>query len=463
LKKRKISKFWDVFAQGILSNKIAVTLFLIIATIGLVSQWGNIGFSFTEANLLPDKHEINVEYRKFLDKFGEEGVVIVMAINDESIYTPKKFNAWNQLNKQIDKFSEVDFVVSFSEMKELTRKEDPKSFALQPISTVENFTQKDIDYYKNKLLNELPFYKGLIYSGSKKTIQSALYIRQDVVNTRGRRDFILEKLNPLLQAFEKDQNIDLKVSGMPYIRTMNSKNIFDEMKLFLGVALLITSGLFFFFFRSAGVCASQEPRSLFWTGKATRRGRGRSTSRGLRGKGRASSGVCRLSRIPKGFTIARDLIWGSVAIKPRPSDVLFCLRKPRMTALRIISWAAAVPTSANFSRLVTSNMYIPVGVLPSRTMCLSAVLQCPGAHVDPLASRAFHEVRGHQHGAPHGGPGRLDLALYCWQARKLLAMRTHSFFLHLPSSGVASQMCMPVDISDARRLRRSFRSPHGLV
>jgi len=215
LKKPRISKFWQSFAQLILSYKIAVSLFLIIATASLISQWKNIGFSFTEANLLPDKHEINVEYRKFLDKFGEEGVVIVMAINDPSIYTPKKFNAWNKLNKQIDTFNEVDFVVSFSEIKELTRKEDPKSFTLKPITTVKEFTQKDIDYYKNKLLNELPFYKGLIYSNSKNTIQSALYIRQDIVNTRGRRDFILKKLNPLLKEFEKNQDIDLKISGMP--------------------------------------------------------------------------------------------------------------------------------------------------------------------------------------------------------------------------------------------------------
>lgn len=248
--KRKISKFWETFALSILSNKKIVALFLLLATVGLVSQWKNIGFSFTEANLLPDKHEINVEYRKFLDKFGEEGVVIVMAIKDSSIFTPKKFNAWSILNKKINTFEEVDFVVSFSEMKELVRSENPKSFKLNPISAATNFTEKDIKYYKKKLLDELPFYKGLIYSNSKNTIQSALYIRQDVVNTRNRRDFILDKLNPLLEAFEKDQNIDLKISGMPYIRTMNSKNIFDEMQLFLGAALLITSGLFFFFFRS---------------------------------------------------------------------------------------------------------------------------------------------------------------------------------------------------------------------
>ena len=74
--KRKISSFWDGFAKVVLNNRITITLLLIIATIGLVSQWKNIQFSFTEANLLPNKHEINNKYNDFLDKFGEEGVVV---------------------------------------------------------------------------------------------------------------------------------------------------------------------------------------------------------------------------------------------------------------------------------------------------------------------------------------------------------------------------------------------------
>src|SRR5690554_1874983 len=37
---------------------------------------------------------------------------------------------------------------------------------------------------------------------------------------------------------------------MPYIRTLNSQNIIDEIGLFIGAALLVTSLIFFFFFRS---------------------------------------------------------------------------------------------------------------------------------------------------------------------------------------------------------------------
>ncbi len=248
--KRNINYFWNGLAKAILSNRIIVSLIIIFTTIGLISQWENIQFSFTETNLLPDDHPVNIEYNKFFEKFGEEGVVIVMAVNDSTIFEKTKFNSWIKLNEKLQEYEEVDFVVSFSEIKELKKTENPKSFTLTPIANSKVFSEADIARYKQKLFNELPFYEGLIYSSSKKTIQSALYIKQDVVNTRARRDFILEKLNPVLEQFEKDNNIDLKISGMPYIRTMNSQNIFEEMKLFLGAALLVTSLLFFFFFRS---------------------------------------------------------------------------------------------------------------------------------------------------------------------------------------------------------------------
>ncbi len=248
--KKKIQSFWRSFALLILNNKIAVTAILVALTIGLISQWKNIGFSFTETNLLPDKHPINLQYNKFFEKFGEEGVVVVMGVNDSTIYEPKKFNNWIRLNQQLRKFEEVDFVISFSEMQDLIKTDNPKSFQLKPIVDTDQFSEEQIDYYRNRLLQELPFYEGLAYSSSKKTIQSALYIRKDVVNTRARRDFIIKKLNPILEAFEKENNIDMKISGMPYIRTMNSNNIFDEMKLFLGAALFVTSFIFLLFFRS---------------------------------------------------------------------------------------------------------------------------------------------------------------------------------------------------------------------
>jgi hypothetical protein len=53
---------------------------------------------FTEANLL-DNHIVNQEYNAFLDKFGEEGNLIVVGVKDDAFFTPKAFASWNKLMK----------------------------------------------------------------------------------------------------------------------------------------------------------------------------------------------------------------------------------------------------------------------------------------------------------------------------------------------------------------------------
>jgi hypothetical protein len=53
-----------------------------------------------EANLLPDNHIVNQEYNAFLDKFGEEGNLIVVGVKDDA-FSPKAFASWNKLMTEI--------------------------------------------------------------------------------------------------------------------------------------------------------------------------------------------------------------------------------------------------------------------------------------------------------------------------------------------------------------------------
>ena len=40
--------------------------------------------------------------KEFLKIFGEEGNIIILAVEDSTIFTPNKFNAWNKLSKNLD-------------------------------------------------------------------------------------------------------------------------------------------------------------------------------------------------------------------------------------------------------------------------------------------------------------------------------------------------------------------------
>jgi len=207
-------------------------------------------FSYEEANLLPKDHELNLKYNKFLNLFGEEGNVIVIAVKDSTIFTSNKFNNWNKLAKTIDSFPEIDYTITVGDIKKLKRDDAGEKFVAIPLYDKLPSSDNDLSKIKKDLFENLPFYNNILYNKDSQTFQTVIYIREDVVNTKGRSDFIIGKFNALIEKFEKDNNLNVHVSGMPYIRTMNADNIKNEMILFVYLSLGVTALIFFFFFRS---------------------------------------------------------------------------------------------------------------------------------------------------------------------------------------------------------------------
>jgi uncharacterized protein len=244
------SIFWSKTARFILRNRTLLLVAIIVGTVFMAFQWKHMRLSNTEANLLPDDHPINQEYNAFLEKFGEEGNIIVIGTNDPTAFTPEKFKAWNLLSNEINNFEEVEFTISINNLKELQKNEDSLRFELTPFLKDSVFTAENIQDYKKKLYHTLPFYEGLIYSPNKNGFRTIVYLEKDIINTSARKDFILQDLIPLLESFEQTYQLEVHTSGMPYIRTLNSKNIIDEIGLFIAAALIVTSLIFFFFFRS---------------------------------------------------------------------------------------------------------------------------------------------------------------------------------------------------------------------
>ena len=242
--------FWAKTARIILRNRILILLLVAGFTVFLGLQWKNMRFSSSQANLLPDDHPVNLEYKTFLNQFGEEGNAVVFAIRDSSLFTPQKFNRWNKLSKQLAAFPEVDFVLSTENLQELVKNNEKKLFELQPLLKSSPQKQSEVDSITTHLFNDLPFYESLLFNKESKTIRTVMYLDKDIVNTSVRKNFILGELNNLIEKFEEETNLDVRVSGMPYIRTMNSQNIIDEIGKFILAALGVTSLLFFFFFRS---------------------------------------------------------------------------------------------------------------------------------------------------------------------------------------------------------------------
>ncbi len=251
MKKKIKAGFWEFIAGIVLRKRVTILVVVFLLTVFLAFQWKNVGMTYNEANLLPKNHPANKDYTQFLNTFGEEGNLIVIGIKDDAFFTPKAFAAWNKMMVSLKSHKEIELVVSVSNLKKLQKDTINEKFQLVPL--INSAHVNDSNYLagiKKQLFNDLPFYEGLLFNKKSGSIRAALYMNKKVVNSPIRKEFILKVLVPAVDKFEKETKIDLKVSGMPYIRTINTENMKGEIGLFIGAALFITSLIFFLFFRS---------------------------------------------------------------------------------------------------------------------------------------------------------------------------------------------------------------------
>ena len=200
--------------------------------------------------MLPDDHQVNTAYNTFLDTFGEEGNLIIYGVKDSLLFTPSNFSTWNTLSKELGQAPEVDLTLSVGDLQKLKKRTDSIGFEMVPLVRDSILSKKQLKKLQYELFEKLPFYSGLVYSPDKKSVRTAVYLKKDIVNTPARKIFIEKVLIPKIAAFEKQTGMKVYTSGMPYIRTLNSQNIIDEIGMFIGAAVIVTSIIFFFFFRS---------------------------------------------------------------------------------------------------------------------------------------------------------------------------------------------------------------------
>ena len=250
MKKKGNWNFWEGVARLILRNRFKLLLLLFAVTTFWVTQWKHMRFTFTEANLLPDKHAENIRYNEFLELFGEEGNVLVLAVQDPELFSEGRLEAWNKLSKELGSFEEIDFTISIENLNVLSKNKQIKKLELVPFINEKPETEEDFSQLKQQLFKELPFFENLLFNKETQTIRTAVYMKTEIVNSAARKNFIYNTFIPLIKKFEEDNQLDVRVSGMPYIRTLNAQNIVDEIGIFVLGAMAVTSLIFFLFFRS---------------------------------------------------------------------------------------------------------------------------------------------------------------------------------------------------------------------
>ena len=250
MSEKNVGGLWESIARIILNNRILIIISLILATYFFSTHWHKIRFTYTEANLLPNTHEENLKYNSFTSKFGEEGNLIVIGVKDSLLFTLENLNAWNKLSNSFKDLPQVETVIAFGDLQKLIKDKDKRQFYIEPFIEDSISSNAELKSLKDELFFKSPFYDKFLINTKTKSVRTAINLKSSIVNTVKREEFINKVLLPRVNAFEKAHNIDIRISGMPYVRTKYSETIKAELGKFVILAIFVTSLIFYFFFRS---------------------------------------------------------------------------------------------------------------------------------------------------------------------------------------------------------------------
>ena len=250
MNKSLFSGFWEKISKIILKNRVLIIFSLLAATYFFTTHWDKIRFTYTEANLLPATHPENIKYKSFTDKFGEEGNLIVISVKDSTLFTIEKLNAWNELSHSFKDHEDVSTVIAFGDLQKLKKNKSSRQFYIEPFIKDSISEESELELLKVEIFNNSPFYDKFLINSESKAVRTAINLKTEVVNTVLREQFVNNVLLPRVSEFEEKYNLDVRISGMPYVRTKYSETIKAELGKFLILALIVTSFIFFLFFRS---------------------------------------------------------------------------------------------------------------------------------------------------------------------------------------------------------------------
>ncbi|MCD4680385.1 MAG: MMPL family transporter, partial [Bacteroidales bacterium] len=239
---------WTYLVRIILRNRLGNLIIIALLTAFMLYKAFDVQLSYQLAQMLPTTDSTYIKYNGFKEIFGEDGSVLFIGIQDENIYELNKFNDWYDLTYRVKDIEGVEEVVSIAKMYQLTKNEETKKFDFLPVISKKPYSQEELDSLK-EVIYSLPFYDGLLYNKESNVTLMMITLDKAKLNTKGRIPLIKE-IQEVAEDFGKWNNVKMHFSGLPYIRTITSKKVEDELKMFVLLALLVASIALFIFFKS---------------------------------------------------------------------------------------------------------------------------------------------------------------------------------------------------------------------
>ncbi|MCX7862076.1 MAG: MMPL family transporter [Bacteroidales bacterium] len=239
---------WNLIASIILRKKSYVIAIVAVLTAIMLYFARNVQMSYELAQMLPKSDTTFKEYLYFKELFGEDGSVMMVGVTDSNFFTLEHFTAWYDLNQNIKKIHGVEEVASPVRILNLTKNETTKKFSFEKVVKQRPSTQKEVDSIR-QILNNLAFYKNLLYNPDKHFYAMAITIDKKRLSDKSRVQ-LLDSIECKINEYTSAVNLPVHISGLPYIRTQTTEKVKSELYLFIVLSIIVSVVVLIGLFRS---------------------------------------------------------------------------------------------------------------------------------------------------------------------------------------------------------------------
>jgi len=232
----------------ILRYRLANLIIIGVIAAFMIYKMQDVHLSYEMAPMLPDNNPTQIAYREFKKVFGEDGSVLFIGIRDPELFELEKFRAWYDLAWEIKSINGVQEVISVANIFKVVKNDSLQRYDFEPLYTELPENQAGLDSLKQKIYS-LPFYEGLLFNSKTGATLMAITLDREILNTKDRLTIVGE-IHEAAERFSEKSEIEIHLSGLPFIRTQVMKKIQSELRLFLILSMIIASVALFIFFRS---------------------------------------------------------------------------------------------------------------------------------------------------------------------------------------------------------------------
>src|SRR5690606_17404573 len=124
---------WKSFSRILLRNRLVIIILLILATVFMGYHAKTVKMGYEMAQLLPRTDSTFIAFEKFKEKFGQDGSIMVLGIDDEKLFKYENFVEWQDLAVRLKAIEGVDEVLSISNIINLEKNTEERKFEAVPV------------------------------------------------------------------------------------------------------------------------------------------------------------------------------------------------------------------------------------------------------------------------------------------------------------------------------------------